>query len=406
MIYLRKPNNRLLARFELYNTSLILIEETGLERDCPQGRKRRYYPITVLDRTIAQDLVKTLLSVWSVIVVIIVSREFIRVLDKAIEGRVSNETLFSLLALKTIIISVTLLPAALFMAVLMVLGRMYRDQEMSAISSAGGGAGTLYRGVFLMVFPLSVIAAGLSLYVSPWAEANITRIMHQGEESSDLRGIAAGKFSEYSQGDLVFYVEKITDDKKMHQIFVQNRQQGKLAIINAKSAHLQDLPDGSYIVFEQGERVQGQPGRLDYVIETFDEYAVRMEERDTIVNLNRPAVATTTLWSSQKTSDIAELQRRFSIPSSILLLSFIGVPLAQQHPRGGTYGNILMGFLIYFSYGNLIRLTQVWVINDSIPAWLGGVGVNIFLAIIGGVLLARWYGWQWLMIKIRKKTAL
>ncbi|TAL44103.1 MAG: LPS export ABC transporter permease LptF [Methylovulum sp.] len=383
-----------------------MIEESGLEKERPQGHERRPYPFTILDKTIVKDLVKTLLSVWSVIVVIIVSREFIRVLDKAIEGRVSSETLLSLLALKTVIISVTLLPAALFMAVLMVLGRMYRDQEMAAIASAGGGAGTLYRAVFMMVLPLSVIAAGLSLYVSPWAEASITRIMHQDEASSDLRGIAAGKFSEYSQGDLVFYVERITDDKTMHQVFVQSRQQGKLAIINAKSAHLQDLPDGSYLVFEQGERIQGQPGRLDYVIETFDEYAVRMEEQDTIVNLNRPAVATATLWGSQKAADIAELQRRFAIPLSLLLLSFIGVPLAQISPRGGVYGNILMGFLIYFSYGNLVRLSQVWVINASIPAWLGGIGVNIFLAVIGAVLLARWYGWQWLIIKIREKTAL
>ena len=30
-----------------------------------------------------------------------------------------------------------------------------------------------------------------------------------GRESADIRGIAAGKFSEYSQGDLVFYVEEI-----------------------------------------------------------------------------------------------------------------------------------------------------------------------------------------------------
>ncbi len=376
-----------------------------MERAYPKDSKRRLFAISVLDRMIVQDLVKTLLSVWSVIVVIIVSREFVRVLDKAIEGRVSSETLLSLLALKTIIFSVTLLPAALFMALLMVIGRMYRDQEMSAIASAGGGAGMLYRAVFIMVFPLSIIAASLSFYVSPWAEASITRIMHQGEESSDLRGIAAGKFSEYSQGDLVLYVEKITEDKKMHQIFVQNRQQGNLAIINAKSARLEELSEGSYLVFEHGERVQGQPGQLNYVIENFDEYAVKMEERDTIVNLNLSAMATKTLWPSQKITDIAELQRRFSVPMGVLLLSFIGVPLAQQHPRNGVYGNIFMGFLIYFSYGNFIRLTQVWVINASIPVWMGSVGCNLFLALIGAIFLAKWYGWQWLLIKIRGEIA-
>lgn len=377
-----------------------------MQANHPKGCKKRWQPlVTVLDKMISRDLIKTLLSVWMAIVLIIVSREFIRILDKAVQGRVSNETLLSILGLKTVITGIALLPAALFMALLMVLGRMYRDQEMSAIFSAGGGTWTIYRAVFLVVFPLTVLTCGLSLYVAPWAEAGIEKIIHQDEQSSDLRGIAAGKFSEYSQGDLVFYVEKISADDKMHQVFVQQRQNGSLGIINANTAILRDSPDGRYIVFQQGERVQGQPGNLDFTIEQFNEYAVRIEEMDSEVVFNKVAVAADVLWNSHELTDIAELQRRFSIPLGILLLSFLGVPLAQISPRGGVYGNMLAGFLIYFSYGNLTHLSHVWVINAAIPVWLGSVGVNFLLAITGGVLLARLYGWQWLIMKVRKKVS-
>ena len=360
--------------------------------------------ITVLDKMVALDLLKTLLAVWSVIVVIIVSRQFIRILDKAIEGQVSNQTLMTVLGLKTIIASAAFLPAALFMAVLMILGRMYRDQEMSAVASAGGGAGTIYRAIFLLVFPLSVLSAGLSFYVSPWAEAMMEELMHQDKESADLRGVAAGKFSEYSQGDLVFYVEKIEDDKSMHQVFVQHRQGNRLAIINAEVGRLKDLPDGRYIVLENGERIQGQPGTVNYVIEQFSEYAVRMDTKESATNFGKESVASDTLATSGQITDIAELQRRFSVPMGIMLLSFIAVPLAQMSPRGGVYGNMLVGFLIYFSYGNLIRVSQSWVMNQTIPAWLGIVGVNTLLLLIGGILLARLYGWQWLVIKVREKV--
>jgi lipopolysaccharide export system permease protein len=356
--------------------------------------------VGVLDKMIALDLLRTLLAVWSVIVVIIVSRQFIRVLDKAVDGQVSNQTLLTVLGLKTIIASAAFLPAALFMAVLMVLGRMYRDQEMSAVASAGGGAGTIYRAIFLLVFPVSVLAAGLSFYVSPWAEAEMEQLMHQDEESADLRGIAAGKFSEYSQGDLVFYVEKIDDDKTMHQVFVQHRQGDRLAIINAEVGRLKDLPDGRYIILEKGERVQGQPGNLDYVLEQFAEYAVRMETKESAHVFDRESVSSDALVDSGQITDIAELQRRFSVPMGIMLLSFIAVPLAQMSPRGGVYGNMLVGFLIYFSYGNLIRVSQSWVMNQTIPVWLGVFGVNTLLLLIGGILLARLYGWQWLIIKV------
>ena len=377
-----------------------------MEADWPKGYKMgRRQLVTVLDKMIVQDLLKTLLSVLTVIVVIIVSRKFIRILDDAIAGQVSNEILLTILGLKTIIASVDFLPVALFMAVLMVLGRMYRDQEMSAVSSAGGGTGTIYRAVFLLVFPLSVLAVGLSLYVAPWAEANVDKLMQQDQESSDLRGIAAGKFSEYSQGDLVFYVEKITADKKMHKVFVQNRQHGNVSIINAEAARMKDLPDGRYIFFENGERVQGQPGTLNYVIEQFVEYAVRIEAKVSAATFNRQALPVDLLWGSDVKNYIAELQRRLTVPLGVLLLSFIAVPLAQIAPRGGVYGNMLVGFLIYFTYGNLIRVSQSWVMSGTIPPWLGGSGVNVLLLLIGGFLVARLYGWQWLIMKVTRKVS-
>ena len=377
-----------------------------METDWPEGYKiGRRKLVTVLDKMIVGDLLKTLLSVLAVIVLIIVSRQFIRVLDEAIAGQVSNETLLSILGFKTIVAGSEFLPVALFMAVLMVLGRMYRDQEMAAVASAGGGSGVIYRAVFLMVFPLTLVSAVLSFYVAPWAETSVAKLMQHDEESSDIRGIAAGKFSAYSQGDLVFYVESIGADKKMHQVFVQNRQHGNAAVINADTAQLKDLPDGRYLVFEQGERVQGEPGTLTYVIEQFAEYAVRIDTKVTEAMINMHAMAVDLLWPSKAKNYIAEFQRRFSIPSGALLLSFIAVPLAQIAPRSGVYGNMLAGFLIYFSYGNLSRISQGWVMTGTIPAWLGGFGVNSLLLLIGSFLLARLYGWRWLIMKLRRKAS-
>jgi len=178
-----------------------------------------------------------------------------------------------------------------------------------------------------------------------------------------------------------------------------------VSIINAEAARLKDLPDGRYIIFEHGEQVQGQPGALNYVIEQFVEYAVRIEAKVTAATVNRQALAVDLLWGSDVKTYIAELQRRFSIPLGALLLSFIAVPLAQISPRGGVYGNMLVGFLIYFSYGNLIRVSQSWVMNETIPAWLGGSGVNVLLLLIGSFLVARLYGWQWLVMKVRGKVS-
>lgn len=362
------------------------------------------FRLTILDRMIFMDLLKTVLAVLAVVVIIIVSRKFIRVLGKAIEGSISNETVLSILGLKTIVATGAFLPASIFMAVLMVLGRMYRDQEMAAVASAGGGAVTIYRAIFLLVLPLSLVAAGLSLIASPWAEARMQILTAQDESSADIRGISAGRFTESSSGELVFYVEDIDFDGEMHHIFVQNREQGRLGIINAKQGRLEYRPGGLYLILEDGERVQGMPGSRDFVIENFSQYGVRIEKKTRAVTLHRESVATAELWRSEHLYDIAEIQNRLSIPLGVIFLSFLAVPLAKLSPRGGVYGSLLVAFAIYFVYGNLTKVSHSWVMKETIPANMGYFWIYCFLLMVGGGLLIRLYGWRWIKMKLTGKA--
>ena len=368
-----------------------------------QDKVKSYQLFSVLDKMIIKDLTKTLLAVLSVIVVIIVSRKFIKVLAKAIEGNISNETVLSILGLNTVVAIGAFLPAAIFMTILMVLGRMYRDHEMAAVRSAGGGVAVIYRAVFLMVFPLGILAAGLSMVATPWAEAKIRLLMHEDEKVADVRGIAAGRFSEYSQGDLVFYTEDIDADKRMHNVFVQNREGNKLGIVSAKYGWIKYLQGGLYLVLEKGERIQGVPGEKMFGIEKFDEYAIRIEKKTKILRQKRDAIPSSELWSSEKVEDIAEIQQRLSVPLAVIFLSFLAVPLAKLSPRGGVYGSLIIAFGIYFVYGNLRRISHSWVVNETIPVSLGYFWLYLLLLLLGVTLLVRLYGIEWIIMKIKQR---
>lgn len=351
--------------------------------------------IGVISKMIAQDLVKTLSGVLSVLVIIIVSRKFIRILDQVVEGLISSDTLLTILILKMIVACVTFLPAATFMAILMVLGRMYRDREMSAIASAGGGLLLIYKAVFLVVLPLSVLSAVLSLTIAPWAESQISTRMLHDSQSADLRALVPGKFSEYSHGDIVFYIEEIDENKQLKNIFVQHRQKDNtVAIINATTGRLVDLSDGLYMQLFDGERVQGTPGELSYTIEKFEDYSVRIDIKAVPLVLGKQATPFLDIWQSTSGGDLAEIQRRLTIPLGILLLGFIAVPLAELSPNSGVYGNMLVGFLIYFSYSNFSSILQNMVLKQTIPTWLGFVSIHIVLVGIGCFLLAKFWGWQ------------
>lgn len=368
-----------------------------------KGSVRSYRFISVLDKMIAYDLLKTVTAVLSVLVIIIVSRKFIKVLAQAIEGNISNEIILSLLALKIIMAVGAFLPAAIFMAILMVLGRMYRDQEMSAVASAGGGVFVIYKAVFLITIPLAIVAASLSLQAVPWAEATIVELMHEDQKQADIKGIAAGRFSEYSQGELVFYTEDIVENHRMKNVFVQNRMagSGRSGVVNADYGKIEHLPGGLYLVLEQGERIQGQAGKKDFIFEEFEQYAVRIEKKETQLVEEREGMSSTLLWSSDKLLDIAEMQNRLSIPLAVIFLSFLAVPLAKISPRGGVYGSLIVAFAIYFVYGNLKRVSHSWVVNEVIPVSVGYFGVYFLLMLLAGALLVRLYGVKWIVMQIK-----
>ncbi|MBD9354428.1 LPS export ABC transporter permease LptF [Methylomonas albis] len=376
----------------------------SIERGLPSAG-RPFRLLTVLDKMIIKELFQTVTAVLVVLVVIIVSRKFIKVLAQAIEGNIANETVMTLLGLKIVIATTTFLPAALFMAILMVLGRMYREQEMAAISSAGGSVFTIYRAIFMLVVPLSVAGMGLSMLASPWAEAKTEQLMHHDKQDADLRGIAAGRFSEYSDGELIFYTENVDDEGRMHKVFVQNKQGEKTGVVNAEYGWLKNLPGGLYLVLENGERIQGIPGNKDFTVETFAEYAVLIEKKATILNLGREAITTENLWLSPELRDIAELQDRVSTPLGVMLLAFLAVPLAKLSPRGGIYGSMLVAFGIYFVYGNLQRVNHSWVISGALPSWLGYFWVDSLLLVLGLFMLMRLYGWKWLSQSLKEKLA-
>lgn len=357
--------------------------------------------LSVMDRMMISDLLKMIFSVLLVLVVIIVSRNFIKILKMAVDGLISTEAIISILSLKIILASATFIVPAVFVSVLMVLGRMYRDQEMSAFASAGVGAGKLYLSVFKAIIPVTFLAAWMSLYLSPWAADKVEQVIYEQKQNIGVRAIGEGKFTEFNHGNLIFYVEKITDDNMMHDVFVQNKRGKKIGILTAEHAEIRQIKGDLYIVFLNGERAQGRAGKVDFVFETFSQYGMRLDDSSGIKVDSIEGIATEKLLKTQDLKELRELHHRLSVPISILVLTIMAVPLAQVSPRSGVYGNLAAAFLIYFSFANFEKVSGSWMVKGEIPVWLGFWGVYFFAGALIVFLLVRLYGLAWVMMRLR-----
>jgi lipopolysaccharide export system permease protein len=361
-------------------------------------RKIRRSLLTVIDRMVSRELVKTLISILLVLVIIIVSRKFLGILTKAIEGEVATETVFTLLGLKTLTALAILIPPSLFMAVLTVMGRMYRDHEMSVLASAGMGAIRIYRSLAWVVIPAFCLSAWMALVVLPWSERQSQeRIMHD-VETQDIRGIKAGRFNEFSSGDVVLYAESMNEQNDMLNIFVQSRQNDKTGVVVAERGHLHKADNGdNFVILNAGRRLQGTPGQADYVISEFDEYAVRISGPEEMsATLRREGTDSLTLLLSRTPKELAELQKRVAIPLGVLALALLAVPLARVSPRQGPYGSVFSAFIIYILYENSQKISQGMLMSGKIPAWASYTVIYGLLLLMTVFLFLKNLGPRWI----------
>ncbi|MCW8902771.1 LPS export ABC transporter permease LptF [Sedimenticola sp.] len=348
--------------------------------------------LPIIDRYILREVTKSFLAIMTVLMLIVVSQSYIRILQDAVAGAISNEVMSRLLGLEVLQVLGPVTPPTFFFAILYTLGRMYRDSEMTALAAGGVGLRRIYRAFALVAVPVALVVAWFTLGLVPWVNANKAEIMQQQkEESAELGMAVAGRFNEFSKGGLVFYVEKMSEDKRrMHNVFVQNRQHGKLGLITAAEGYQYTEPDSGdlYLVLTRGHRYEGTPGNNEYTVGDFDKYAILIDRRDQVSDsLPAKAIPTGELFRSEDLRMRSELEYRLMFPIAVLVFTILSVPLSKSLPREGIYGRLLLALLFYFLFLNLQAVSGNWMVSGITPVWMGRWWVHPLMLLLGATVM-------------------
>lgn len=345
----------------------------------------------IIQRYLFREVLRAFAAVIAVLVLVYVSDRFVRYLGDAAAGKLSSDLLFRLLLLKLASNLDLLLPAAIYLAVLLGLGRLYKDSEVVAMAAGGIGGWRLLTGVFWLGIVFATGVAVLSLYVRPRVEALQTATYTRARDESDITGIFPGRFKQFGSGDDIAYVQSIDGDARtMRNVFVQLRDPQRDAVLVSRQAFLirHDRNNDRFMVMENGHRYQGKPGSVDYSITAFHRYGVRVEQNDNAAQgVNTDEMTLTQLLSSSNPRYAAELQWRLAHPISTLLLMLLAVPLARTSSRQGKYAKLFIAVLIYFIYNNMLGVAQNLVERGSLSPLVGLWPVHVGLALVIAALL-------------------
>ncbi|PHS69182.1 MAG: LPS export ABC transporter permease LptF [Methylophaga sp.] len=349
--------------------------------------------LSVIDRYLLREFMLNLLAVTSVLWLIYVATRFARYLAQAALGNIPSEIIFTLLGYSSLGALSLLLPLGAFLAVMLALGRMSSDSELTVISACGISDNRIIRNVALFSGSVAIIVALLALIVIPNVLSQRYELEQQAKLTADTSGLVAGSFKESRNGDWTFYSQGLSKDKQgMENVFIEINRGDKPLILRASKGHFEiDSNTGhKYLILEQGYRYEGQAGDRDITIAQFDSHSMLIEKGEQKKARERhKAISTGTLWHRGQNKDLAELQWRASSAIMTVILSLLALFLANSGPRKGRYAGFFPAILVYIIYSNLLGVTRAWVSKGVIAPWLGAIWVHLLMILVLFLLLNR-----------------
>jgi lipopolysaccharide export system permease protein len=315
----------------------------------------------ILDRYVLRELGFNFAGTAALLLAVFVSFTLTRLLAEAGSGLLTPAEVRELARLKALIALEVLLPVALYVAVLLCIGRLHQDAELHALGAAGIPEMRLLRPVLLFALPLALIVAILSTQLRPWAWGSIYTLRSVAENSADIDRVEAGSFNRFGESERTIYIAGLTPDRSgLEGIFIHDNEEGVLQVITAPrgSFRAYAAPDSHELLLqdatvyrrnEEGRSLRAHFGSFRLWLKASGRHRPTYKEK---------AQSTPALASTLNPSGRAEWQWRYSTPLSTVLLALLAVPLARSAPRRSRYLKLLIALLVYAGYYNLLGIAR------------------------------------------------
>jgi LPS export ABC transporter permease LptG/LPS export ABC transporter permease LptF len=299
------------------------------------------------------------------------------------------------------------LPMATLLGILIGLGRLSADSEITAMRASGISA----RNLMHPVFAFALIAWGVAFMNSAfWYPKSLERIRFLANDvarRSINTEVREGVFEE-GFSNLVLFVKKISIDKnswsnifladasKPNQLKITLASSGSLISDPAQNALQLHLAGGAHhIVENQSPSV--------YQVMPFDRIEIPVSS-GTLTDINTPKKVPleerrlVDLWTpppgsplsaKEKRDQQVELNVRLALPFSVLIFSLLGIPMGVLSKRGGKSYGFVISLVIFIVYYLFFLQGNNFAKSGRLPPYLGPWMANLFFLAAGTYLMVR-----------------
>lgn len=346
----------------------------------------------LFDSTVRRELARGFGATLVVILTIVLTMFLIRTVGQAASGAVAPQDVVLLLGYVALGHLPTMIALSLFVAVVVSLGRMYRDSEMAIWFASGVGLTRFVRPVLRTGWPVLLVVGVLTLVVWPWGNRNSLDLRDRYQQRSDLSRVTPGVFQTSSDGRRVFFIERESaDGVNARNVFILSQQDDVESVTSARAGRLENVGDDRYLVLERGQRNDTHAQTGERTLSSFESYRVLASDRAVRSAEARPprAVRSIELVRNPTPRNLGELTWRLGLFLGAANLLLLAIGLSATNPRRASNWNLLFALLAFVVYYNLINLTQAWVASGRVSMGVALAGLH-GSAFVFALLLLWW----------------
>jgi lipopolysaccharide export system permease protein len=346
----------------------------------------------IIRRYIITEIVKPALAILTVLLAVFASYSAVTLLAEAVGGAMPLGTAGRIILFRIGMAIEVLLPTTLYLSVIIALGRLYKDSEMTALAACGVGPKGVIVPVLLLALPVAGLSAFASLYLRPEAYDNIYRLKREASDIFEMSMLESGRFMEIDSGKYTFFAEDFDANHTLaRRVFLRTANGDSRQVIIAEEMRQGSRHPEGYrnLLFHRGVVIEfpifGEGGKIINFTEAQYPLASNNKDRQ---RYQRKASTTRFLFGSDRLEDIAELQWRLSTPLTTIVLALLGIPLSRTNPRRGNFAKLGIALVIFALYYQLFAVAKTQVENGVVPIIPGIWWVP---ALLGG--FAAWQLW-------------
>ena len=334
----------------------------------------------IIIRYLVRETLKSQLAILFILLLIFFCQKLVRILGAAVDGDIPTNLVLSLLGLGIPEMAQLILPLSLFLGLLMTLGKLYTESEITVMHACGLSKAVLIKAAMILALFTGAVAAVNVMWAGPWSSRHQDEVLAEAKANPGMAALAQGQFQQASDGNAVMFIESVNGNR-FHDVFLaQLRPKGNArpSVVVADSGELSQQKDGSQVVtLNKGTRFEGTAMLRDFRITDFNNYqaiighqAVSADPDDT------EQMDMRTLWKTHTDRARAELHWRFTLVATVFIMALMVVPLSVVNPRQGRVLSMLPAMLLYLVFfllqtsikssggkGKMDPMVWMWAVN-------------------------------------------